>query len=58
MSQRNISQMKGQGKSPEREVNEMGAGKLPDTEFRTMVIRMLKELSENFNRIKRAMETV
>jgi len=49
---------------PEKELNEMEASKLPDTEFKTMVIKMLKEhsendkeLSENFNRIKEDMET-
>ena len=39
-----MPQMKEQEKSPEKELNEMEANKLPDTEFKTMVIRMLKEL--------------
>ena len=55
--QRNMPQMKGQEKSQEEELTEMEATKLPDTEFKTMVIRMLKELSENFNCIKENMET-
>ena len=38
--------------------NEMEARKLPDTEFKTMVIRMLKELSENFNSMKKDTETI
>ena len=36
--------MKEQAKSPEKELNEMEASKLPDTEFKTMVIRMFNEL--------------
>ena len=37
-----------QNKSPEKELNEMEASNLPDTEFKKMVIRMLKEIGENF----------
>ena len=43
--QRNMPYMKEQQKSPEKkELNEMEANNLPDTEFKTMLIRMLKEL--------------
>ena len=38
-------------KSPEKELNEMEASKLPDIEFKTMLIRMLKELSKNFKNV-------
>ena len=47
--QRNKSQMKKQEKCPEKELNEMEASKLPGTEFKTVVLRMFKELSDNFN---------
>ena len=50
--------MKEQEESPEKEPCEMEASKLPDTEFKTMVIRMLKELLEDFNHIKKGMETL
>ena len=50
--------MKEQEKSPEKELNIMEASKLPDTQFKTMVIRMLKKLSENFDSIKKDMETI
>ena len=36
----------------------MEARKLPDTEFKTVVIRMFKELRENFNSVKEDMDTV
>lgn len=35
-----------------RELNEMEANNLPDKKFKTMIIRMLRELNENFNSIK------
>ena len=48
--------MKEQEKSPEKEPNEMEVSNLPDTEFKTLVARMHKELrgrmdelSENVN---------
>ena len=44
--------MKEQIKTPEKEVNKMEISNLSDTEFKTFVIKMLKELSEDFNRIK------
>ena len=50
--QRNIVQMKEQAKSPEKGLNEMEISNLSDTEFKTLVIRMLKELSEDLSSIK------
>ena len=48
--QRNYSQSKEQEKSPKRINNETGLFSLPDTEFRTEVIKMLKELRKIINR--------
>ena len=42
-----------QAKSPEKGLNEMETSKLPYTKFKTMVIRMPKELSDNFNSMKK-----
>ena len=47
--QRNTSHMKEQEKSPEREVNEMGATKILDAEFNTVVKSMLKDLRRRMN---------
>ena len=41
--------MKEEEKLPEKELDEMEARKLPDTEFKTVY----KDLSENFNNIKK-----
>ena len=44
--QRNVAQLKKQNKTPEKEVNEMEISNLSDAEFKTLVIGLLKELSE------------
>ena len=51
--QRNMVQMKEQIKTPEKELNKMEISNLSDAEFKTMVIRMLKELSEDLRSIKK-----
>ena len=45
--------MKEQNKTPEREVNKMETYSLLDAEFETLVIKMLKEFSEDLNSIKK-----
>ena len=52
--QRNVAQMKEQNKTPEKELNKMEISNLSNGEFKTLVIRMLKELSEDLSRIKRS----
>ena len=47
--QRNMSQMKEQNKTPEKELNKMETSNLLVAELKTMVIRMLSDFSENFN---------
>ena len=51
--QRNRTQMKEQNKTPEKEFKKMEISNLPDAEFKTLVIRMLQELSEDFNSMKK-----
>ena len=51
--QKNMAEMKGQIKTPEKELNKMEISILSDAEFKTLVIRMLKELSEDLNSIKK-----
>ena len=51
--QNNMAQMKEQIKTPEKELNKMEISSLPDAEFKTLFIRMLKELSEDLNSTKR-----
>ena len=51
--QRNMAQMKEQIKTPEKELNEMEISNISDAEFKTLFIRMLKELSEDLGSIKK-----
>ena len=46
-------QMIEQIKTPEKELNEMVISNLLGTEFKTVIIRMLKELSEDLGSIKK-----
>ena len=48
-----MAEMKEQTKTPEKDLNEMEISNLSDIEFKTLVIRMLKELSEDLNSIKK-----
>ena len=51
--QRNMAQVKEQIKIPEKELNKIEISNVSDVEFKTLVIRMLKELSEGFSCIKK-----
>ena len=47
-----MAQMEEQNKTPEKELNKMEISNLSDAKFKTLVIRMSKELSENLSSIK------
>ena len=51
--QRNMAQRKGQIKTPEKELNKMEISSLSDANLKTLVIRMLKALSEDLNSIEK-----
>ena len=51
--QRNMAQMKEQIKTPKKDLNEMEISNLSDAAFKTLVMRMLKELSEDLSSIKK-----
>ena len=46
--------MNEQTKTPEKELNKREISSLSDAEFKTLVIRMLKEISEDLNSKKRS----
>ena len=48
-----MAQMKEQIKTPEKELNKMEISNLSDAEFKTQDLRMLTELSEDLNSIKK-----
>ena len=51
--QRNMAQVKEQIKTPEEGLNKMEISKLLDSEFKTLFIKMLRELSEDLSSIKK-----
>ena len=44
--QKVISQMKGQSKISEKQLNEVEIGNLPEKEFRIMTVNMIQDLGE------------
>ena len=56
--QRSMTQMKEQNKTLEKELNEMEISNLLDAEFKTLVIRMLKELTGYSNIIQKTQEVM
>ena len=63
--QRKNPKLKGMGDSPVKELNEMEARKLSDIKIKRMVMRMLKELTDNYrelsgnyNNMKKEIETI
>ena len=48
-----MAQMKEQIKTSEKELNKMEISNLSDAEFKTLVIRMLRKLSEDLSSIKK-----
>ena len=51
--QRNVAQMKEQNKTPGKELSEMEIANLSDVEFKTLVIRTLKEIIGYSNSTKK-----
>ena len=51
-SQRNNPQMKGKEEDSERMLNEIEASQLSDTDFQTIVVRKLNELSVNYQKLQ------
>ena len=48
-----MAQMKEEIKPPEKELNEMEISNMSDAELKILVIRMLRELSEDLSNIKK-----
>ena len=48
-----MAQIKEQIKTPEKELNKIEINNLSDAEFKTLIIRILKELSEDLSSTKK-----
>ena len=49
--QRNMQQMKEQGKNPPDQTNEEEIGSLPEKEFRVIVVKMIQNLGNRMEKI-------
>ena len=50
--QRNILQAKEQDKNPQDQINEEEIGKLPEKEFRQMIVKMIQNLGKRIEKIQ------
>ena len=50
--QRNIAQMKEQTRNTEVQINENETGKLPEKEFRIMIVKMIKSLESRMEKMQ------
>ena len=52
--QRNTTQMKEQTRNTEGQINEEEIGKLPEKEFRKMIVKMIKNLERNWKKMQQS----
>ena len=52
--QRNIEQMKEQTRNTEVQINEEKIGKLPEKEFRKMIVKMIKNLKNKMEKMQKS----
>ena len=50
--QRNTTQMKEETRNTEAQINEEERGKLPEKEYRMMIVKMIKNLENKMEKIK------
>ena len=53
--QRNTTQMKEQSRNAEGQINEEEIGKLPEKEFRIMIVKMMQNLENRMQKMKESM---
>ena len=50
--QRTLFQMKGQDKTPEKQINEVEIGNLPEKEFRIIIVKMIQDLRKRMKKMQ------
>ena len=55
--QRNTTQMKEQPRNTEVQINEEEIGKLPEREFRIMIVKMIKNLENKMEKMQELIKT-
>ena len=53
-SQRNTTQMKEQTRNTKVQINEEKIGKLPEKEFRKMIVKMIKNLKNKMEKMQKS----
>ena len=56
--QRNTTQMKEQTRNTEVQINEEETGKLPENEFRIMILKMIKNLENKMEKMQESMNKI
>ena len=49
--QKVMSQMKRQDKTPEKQLNEVETGNLPEKKFRIMIVKMIQDIGKTMTKI-------
>ena len=55
--QKNVTQMKEQTRNTEVQINEEEIGKLPEKEFRIMMVKMIKNLENKMEKMQESTKT-
>ena len=50
--QKVMSQMKGQDKIPEKQLNEVEIGNLPEKDFRIMIVKIIQDLGKTMEKMQ------
>ena len=50
--QKVMSQVKGQDKTPEKQLNEVEIGNLPEKEFRIMIVKIIQDLGKTMKKMQ------
>ena len=51
--QKVVSQMKGQDKTPEKQLNEVEVANLPENEFKIMTVMMIQDLGKTTEKMRK-----
>ena len=52
-----MSQMLGKDKTPEKQLNEVEIGNLPEKELRTMIVKMIQDLRKTMEKMQKMFTT-
>ena len=53
--QKIMAQMKGQDKTPEKQLNEVEIGNFPEKEFEIMIVKMIQDLRKTMEKMQKCL---